>query len=177
MKMLRPGWRGSKRRSARPNKRPSTTRCRRSASARKSAVTSCIPDQRQGRADRPWDSFHSVLDGNIQGFLDAYLRVSRKTPTVELQAIEELKRRCTGTCVLVQSERELGAGPAFPAGSNSSTPPGWPWCSSRGPTRPGTPSISVACGFCPPKQLRRSVLPQRTSFGGAGFQPARIRAG
>ena len=43
LKMLAPGWRGSRKKNARRNKRPSTPRCPRSASVRRSAAISSIP--------------------------------------------------------------------------------------------------------------------------------------
>ena len=75
-KMLRAAWPGWRKRNARRSRPRSTRTSRASASARRFAITFCIPTSasRTPAPDIAEGSFQKVLDGGIQGFLDAYLR-------------------------------------------------------------------------------------------------------
>ena len=78
----RPAGPASKRKNAKPSRRPSTSRSPRSASARRFATTSCTPTS-GSRTPAPgylMGNFHSVLDGNIQGFLDSVPPLAGGTP-------------------------------------------------------------------------------------------------
>ena len=74
-KMLRRRSHGSKKRNVKPNW-PKSTRKRARVLDHRSATTSCTPINavKDARTKYQMGSFHAVMDGEIQGFLDSTLR-------------------------------------------------------------------------------------------------------